>query len=450
MSYKKPLAALSVLLAALLSLAVAGPAGADTLQVRVESPNTPAGMVPLTPVPLDPLGAPVSIGGVSCAPASPAAALAAVLGSNWAVTGTSPATLQITRIMNGVDTTRITPALNAPTWSVYVSGAYTPDICSQSAADGSEVLAYPQCQGGRSLASCWMSSPLYGQTSRIGPFSTEQILSASGAPLALLATQATLNSTGGGLSVATGATFTSDEGIRAVTDDLHGTGQAALPLNALGPHTITLTGGTHVPDHMEACVTDGQDGYCGTSVPVTTPFVVTDYPSNCTTNGHDGYCGTTDTSGPVATVTNIKDKQVFKKRHGPGQVKGTLATDPNGVGGVQMRLTRTVKTKVKVKVRTRKKSRKGKRAKVKYKYKTVTHCTQWNDSQLLLRSMRRCGTKYGTWFAGEVDDPPATFSYSFALTLPAGAYVLEVKAKDQNGYIDAPATGRNVIRFTVK
>jgi hypothetical protein len=178
--------------------------------------------------------------------------------------------------------------------------------------------------------------------------------------------------------------------------------------------------------------------------------VVTNYPSDCATNGHDGNCGTPDTSGPVATVLNIKDKQVFKKKHGPGQVKGALALDPGGVGGVKLRLTRTVKTRVKVKVRTKKKSKKGKRAKVKYRYKTVTRCTQWNDSTALLQSMRKCGTKYATWFPGEVGDPPSTFSYSFAMTLPAGTYVLEVKASDENKYPDAPAPGRNVIRFTVK
>ena len=122
----------------------------------------------------------------------------------------------------------------------------------------------------------------------------------------------------------------------------------------------------------------------------------------------------------MATVTNIKDRQVFKKRHGPGQVKGTLALDPNGVGGVQMRLTRSVRTRVKVKVKTRKKAKRGRRAKVKYRYKTVTRCTQWNDSTALLQSMRRCGTKYGTWFPADVGDPVSTFSYSFAMTLPRG------------------------------
>jgi hypothetical protein len=198
------------------------------------------------------------------------------------------------------------------------------------------------------------------------------------------------------------------------------------------------------------CSTDGHDGNSGTTAVTPPPFDVGDYPAPCTTNGHDGFCGTTDTSGPVTHVTNITNKKVYKTKKGPGQVKGTIDVDPNGVGAVKLRLTRVLTTKVKVKVKTKRKKGSKKKPKTRYRYKTVKRCYAWDDDSLLLLATKKCGTKYGTWWTAELSDLRNEFSYSFAMAMPKGTYTLEVSATDEDGHVDAPAAGRNVLTFTVR
>jgi hypothetical protein len=433
-------------LAALLLLPAA--ASAVPVTVRVEAPTAAGGLVPRTSVDLDPSAQVTPAGStVTCAGDSPVAALDKATGGAWAGSGADAASFAVTKVKTGLDTSMV--LTNPPSWVAYVGAVRSAAPCTDHVPAGTEVLFYPLCAA-RKANNCWTGAPMGVRTYDTTYYPTAPETVTFGAPVTIYAAQAA-----NGQWVPTSAGLvSSDEGAPAVLSNttLRGDGIGVIQLTALGPHVVTVNAqdGSAPPSRMSVCTTDGEDGFCGTSLPVTTPFQVDNYPSDCTTNGHDGYCGTPDTSGPVATVTNIKDKQAFKKKHGPGQVKGALATDPNGVGGIQMRLTRTVTTKVKVKVKTHRKSKKGRKAKVRYKTRTVKRCTQWNDSTALLQSMKKCGTRYGTWFAADLDDPPATFSYSFAMTLPAGSYVLEVKAKDENNYIDAPATGRNVIRFTVK
>lgn len=438
------------LLAALVALLLAaGSAPAFPTTVRVESPSAVGGLLPRTAIDLNPAATvtrPGTAGDVTCAGDSPIAALDKGTGGVWTGTGADASTFAVTKIKNGLDTSMI--LVNPPSWIAFIGAVRSTAPCTDHVPANTEVLFYPLCAA-RKANNCWTGQPMAAHLFDTGNFPTTAENVTFGSPLAIYAMQAG----GGQWGPAPTALISTDEGSSVLADsNLRGDGLGYVNLQNAGPHTITVNAqdGSAPPSRLQVCSTDGGDGNCGTVRDAPPPFVVTNYPSDCFTNGHDGNCGTPDTSGPVATVTNIKDKQVFKKRHGPGQVKGTLALDPNGVGGVQMRLTRSVRTRVKVKVKTRKKAKRGKRAKVKYRYKTVTRCTQWNDATALLASMRRCGSRYGTWFPGEVGDPVSTFSYSFAMTLPAGSYVLEVKASDENRYIDAPVVGRNVIRFTVK
>jgi hypothetical protein len=441
--YKSLLAALAVLLLA------AGGASAFPTTVRVEAPASAGGLLPRTSVDLDPAATvtrPGTAGDVTCAGDSPVAALDRATGGVWSGTGADASAFTVTRIKNGLDTSMI--LVNPPSWIAYIGAVRSRAPCTDHVPANTEVLFYPLCAA-RKATNCWTGEPMAVHLFDTGNFATTAENVTFGSPLAIYAMQAG----GGQWGTTATALISTDEGSSVLSNaTLRGDGIGFINLQNAGPHTVTVNAqdGSAPPSRLAVCSTDGGDGNCGTVRDAPPPFVVTNYPSDCLTNGHDGNCGTPDTSGPVATVINIKDRQVFKKKRGPGQVKGTLALDPNGVGGVQMRLTRTVRTRVRVKVRTRKKARKGRRVKVKYRYKTVTRCTQWNDSTALLQSMRRCGTRYGTWFAADVGDPVSTFSYGFAMTLPAGSYVLEVKASDENRYIDAPAIGRNVIRFTVK
>jgi hypothetical protein len=86
--------------------------------------------------------------------------------------------------------------------------------------------------------------------------------------------------------------------------------------------------------------------------------------------------------------------------------------------------------------------------KAKKRYRTVKRCSVWDDGTALLETAK-CGVK-PKWFQGELSDLRNEFTYSFALTLPAGAYTLEVLATDENGYPDAVTPGRNVVTFTVQ
>jgi hypothetical protein len=227
-------------------------------------------------------------------------------------------------------------------------------------------------------------------------------------------------------------------------------GQGAYSFTEYGPHQVIAVAenGSRPPARLAVCVSEGNDGYCG-STKVNPPPEIPYDPSPCATNGHDGFCGTTDTSGPITHVTNITNKKIFKAKKGPGQVKGTIDVDPNGVGTVKLRLTRVVTTKVKVKVKTKAKKGSKKKPKARYRYKTVKRCSAWSDDTALLVTTKKCGAKYGKWWTADLSDLRNEFSYSFALTLPRGTYTLEVSATDEDGHVDAPAPGRNVLVFTV-
>ncbi|HWI71831.1 MAG TPA: hypothetical protein VNT55_07750 [Baekduia sp.] len=343
------------------------------------------------------------------------------------------------------------PAIVAPAtspawfWRLYVDqapvdndgGFHYEDACTSTVPTGSEVLLYQAC--GAKTLNCYTGTPLYMRVRDGGPYDiAAQTVPGRKAPIAVK----TIGDMG-----PTGATVTTDEGNASISLE-NGVlpGQTGIFFDNYGPHVIMASkgDGSRPPVRMNLCVSEGNDGFCGSTryqPPAEVPYVT---PSPCDTNGHDGLCGTTDTSGPVTHVTNITNKKVFKAKKGPGQVKGTIDVDPNGVKDVQLRLTRVVSVKTKVKVKTKKKTKKP-----KYRYKTVKRCTAWDDGTALLKSAK-CGTKYAKWFQTDLSDLRNEFSYSFAMTLPRGTYTLEVLARDENGFKDATAAGRNVLTFTVK
>lgn len=344
------------------------------------------------------------------------------------------------------------PAIQAPAtqpawyWRLFVdqsavdnglaSAAYQ-DACTTTVPPGAEVLLYQAC--GSRTTGCFTGTPLYARIRDGGPYDiAAQTVPGRKAPVVIRTI---------GDKAPTGATVTTDEGVSAVSLDSGPTyGQAQVAFTEYGPHTIMVAKGdaTRPPVRMAVCVSEGNDGFCGSTRTQAPPEIPYTTPSPCATNGHDGLCGTTDTSGPVTHVTNITNKKAFKAKKGPGQVKGTIDVDPNGVKDVQLRLTRTVTVKTKVKVKTKKKTKKP-----KYRTKTVKRCSAWDDGTLLLQTTKKCGTSAGKWFPTDLSDLRNEFSYSFAMALPRGSYVLEVLSRDENGFKDAPATGRNVLKFTV-
>jgi hypothetical protein len=385
----------------------------------------------------------------TCAATSPVAAVVAAVGATQVKTIKDPTSGQwvITSIKGLAQAPVVAPAINPPWyWRVYVdqgpvdNGANRfdqqescggPDVPA-----GSEVLVYKAC--GTSTSGCYSGTPLYLRVRQGGPYDiAAQTVPGRGAPVVVRAIADKTAAT---------ALFGTDEGVTATASAVGVTpGETAVSFTASGPHAIIVVAnnGTRPPGRMAVCVSEGNDGFCGSTRYQPPPEIVYP-PSPCATNGHDGLCGTTDTSGPVTHVTNITDKKVFKARKGPGQVTGTIDTDPNGVGAVKLRLTRVSTTRVKVKAKKTKAKKKP-----KARYKTVRRCTAWNDTTALLQTTK-CGTRYAKWFTADLSDLRDKFTYSFALTLPAGTYTLEVLATDEDGSKDPPVAGRNVLTFTVK
>jgi hypothetical protein len=385
----------------------------------------------------------------TCAATSPVAAVIAAVGATQVKTIKDPATGQwlISSIKNVAQAAVTPPAVDPPWfWRVYVdqgpvdNGAIhfnQQESCGgPEVPAGSEVLVYKAC--GTSTINCYSGTPLYLRVRQGGAYDiAPQTVPGYGAPVVVRAIADKTTAT---------ALFGTDEGVTATSSAVGVTpGETAVSFTNPGPHSIIVVAnnGTRPPGRMAVCVSEGNDGYCGSTRYVPPPDIVYP-PSPCATNGHDGLCGTPDTSGPVTHVTNITNKKVFKAKKGPGKITGTIDTDPNGVQDVKLRLTRVVTTKVKVKAKKTKSKKKA-----KTKYKTVKRCTAWNDTTALLATAK-CGTKYAKWFTADLSDLRDQFTYSFAMTLPAGVYTLEVSASDENLTKDAPAAGRNVLVFTVK
>jgi hypothetical protein len=387
----------------------------------------------------------------TCGADSPVAALVTLLGPAQVRTVKDPVSgLWRISAVKGLTEPPVQAPATAPAWywRLYVdqapvdngANAYThQDTCTTAIpAERAEVLLYQAC--GAKTATCYPGSPLYMRIRDGGPYDVApQTVPGRKAPV-VVRTLADLKPVG--------ATVTTDEGASSISLD-NGPlfGQTSVPFENPGPHQVMASkgDGSRPPARLSVCVSEGNDGFCGSTKNQPPPEVPYVTPSPCESNGHDGLCGSTDTSGPVTHVSNIINKKAFRARKGPGQVKGTIDVDPNGVKDVQLRLTRTVTVKTRVKVKTKKKSKKP-----RYRTRTVKRCSAWDDATLLLKTTKSCGVRSGAWFQTDLSDLRNEFTYSFAMTLPRGSYVLEVLARDENGFKDVTAKGRNVLTFTVK
>lgn len=435
------------------TITVAASARADSV-VRVETPAQAQSFAALVDrVAAAPSG-PVAVADESghtatCDQASPIAALVSVVPRSdltFAIAGDG--TVAITSI-KGVSSAVTPPAAPVFSWAAMGDEHVVADLCHGRVPDGTEALFLPRCLSSSPVAQpkCFTQGALYVRVAGNSPYVLGPVTVAGyKADVPINVVQAPL--VGSSVEVTLSALVSTDEGLQVTSNDVHREGVATVRFSAQGPHAVRATQAGWVPARAQLCVSEGNDGYCGSTRVGSPPEIPYVNPSPCDTNGHDGFCGTPDTSGPVTHVTNITDKKVFKARKGPGQVKGTIDVDPNAVKDVGLRLTRTVSIKTKVKVKARK--RKGRKAKARYKVKTVKRCSAWNGDTLLLTTTKKCGPAAGRFFEADLSDLRNEFAYSFALTLPRGSYTLEVVARDENGFKDAPAPGRNVLKFTVK
>jgi hypothetical protein len=183
-------------------------------------------------------------------------------------------------------------------------------------------------------------------------------------------------------------------------------GKARVTLDKSGTQDFKATRAASIRSNkVSVCVADGDDGTCGTTrppdaapaptPPASAPFV--------------------DRAAPLARLTGIAEGQRFAAGEGPRELKGS-APDPSGLVAVKLRLTRRYRG----------------------------DCQYYSARRERLRDAP-CGRSF--WF--KVGDQPE-FSYLLPSALPAGRYVLDVKAIDKRFNRDETLQrGRNRVVFTV-
>jgi hypothetical protein len=457
------LIAVPVALVATLSVAAASaPAAFVKVRVETNTANVVHGFVDRTPVTI-PANAPafqIPDDSAATPPETHACPAASPLGAIMSVPNlqvsatylTATSSFALTKVKSFPGTFATKP----PTWEIWVGGKKeTGDLCRPLTGDDEfrEVLAFLRCDplnsAPRPNENCFPATynPLKLRIDTVGDWAPIETYVTQGA----VKVQVMTAESGGGQHPTTTATVGTDENIREVqVDQRFQDGTASVPFTNPGDHIVYARDAFGIPDRISVCSSNGADGFCGNPYKPPPDFTPPDGP--CDTNGHDGRCGTVDTTGPPVEVNNIKQNQVFKPKKGPTGVNGitNFAIDPNGLRDVQLRLTRVVTQKVKVKPKKKKRKGKASKRRPKVRYRKVKSCTYWSDATLLFERAKRCGAAGGRWFQADLSDLRDTFTYDFALRLPKGTYLLEVQAADENGSLDPPTPGRNVLKFVVK
>ena len=182
-------------------------------------------------------------------------------------------------------------------------------------------------------------------------------------------------------------------------------GVAAVTFSARGERSVRATKTNRAPSELEpVCVSDGADGFCGTTKPGDPAPPATVAPP------------APDRAAPQASVFGITEKQVFGRAGAPRELKGTVTADPSGLHAVKLRLTRRY------------------RGRCWYFSKKADGFTR-----------TRCGRS----FALKIGDR-ADWSYLLPERLGPGRYVLDVVAIDKAFNRDPLARGRNRLVFFVR
>lgn len=309
----------------LLALGAAAPAAAATVDVRVEGQAST--LLPLTTVTPPATSEPHT----GCSADSAANALNTAVKGNW---DGQPFTQTILGETHKFD--------NSDYWALWVfrGGRYqvANGICDEKLSAGEELLAAYQVSGpAPDYANVYFPMWLEGVPATVAPAQ----------PFTVTVAQTACDTAGclpgeGRRVVRSGATVTAG----AVTATSGADGRATLSLNARGPVGLraTATGGTPTATKT-VCVTDGADGYCGTSAPGAPPKPAPggDGPPaiGCQTTGDDGLCGTPDRRPAHARITGIREQQKFRRAKAPREITATVDEDPSGLHMVKLALTRS-------------------------------------------------------------------------------------------------------------
>ncbi len=375
----------------LIGLTVVGgaPSVAQAVEVTVRVEGQNQTLVPRTTVTV-PTVAPTPNGSDACAGGSVGAALWAATGGNW--NGTYYAGFGDYLVTSIAGESYTYPDPNS--WETWINGKSAYGTCSSPVQPGDDVLML--------VTRCEMDSNYICTNPPVLPLElTAPTTAAPGVPVTV-SVQRIAND--GTKTAASGAAVTAGSDSATTAGD----GSAAITLNQRGPVTLKATLSGSVRDARNLCVTDGADGYCGTTAAagVTPPpaadagVAATGTP--CVTSGRDGRCGTKDTTQPWSHLVSPKHGASFRRGAAPRTLSGTIEADGSGIAKVELRLTR----------------------------RSGRTCQRYSDIAERFVRMARCGAERGTWFSvGDRQD----WSYLLPQALAAGRYVLDVRVTDKAG-----------------
>lgn len=404
-------------LVVLAAFAAPSSASAVTVTVRAESP-TGGTVIPAKSVET---GSGTFVkNGVTCSRTSVAGALEVATSGSWDGAVDPTYGQQIDTILGETHTFS-----SGRYWSVYVADQPTQTgNCDPVLSGGEEVLFAVACAG--ATTGCYADGPLNltGVPARVAP----------GASFTVTVQQSQYDANYNySTTPSSGATVTA----AGQTSTTGPTGTAAVSTTQRGPVVVRATKGSYVPESATVCVTDGADGFCGTSAPgggsgsgtTTTPASTTPTPaatSGPVTAAPIAAPSAPDKTAPRGRISGLRSS--YAAGQGPKTLTGTITEataggarrpDQSGLKSVSLRLTRKV----------------GRR------------CTMFSFTRERFVKAK-CGADNGRFYVVGKD---AKFSYLLPSRLGPGRYVLDVLAQDNAGNKDLKRVlGANRVAFTVR
>jgi hypothetical protein len=387
---------LAVACMALAPLAQAGTPAAVTVRVLGPAPNYET-LTALTVVKTT--STPVTRYGGSCSGTSAAGALELGTKGDWE--GTWNSEFNDYEVVS-VDGHAYPFGAGLPYWSFWLNNKEaTTGICEAELEPGEQVLFFPSC---------------YGEEGK-RPECEPDVLGIEAPTTAEVGKPVTVTveryNAKGERSPATGATVSGG----GTSAEANFEGHATLTFSGDGSDALRATGAggeraPAVPGEAVVCVHEGNDGTCGT--PGTTNILPFQTPASSV-----GSTKGAPYTGPyalVAALTGISDGHVYPRGDGPRVLSGTVSTHAS-VTSIALRLRRTYRGR----------------------------CWAYNGSSERLQRVR-CSK--GSFF--QISSGGDSFSYLLPARLPAGRYVLDVKATDSAGNRTALDRGSSRIVFYVR
>ncbi len=188
-------------------------------------------------------------------------------------------------------------------------------------------------------------------------------------------------------------------GGQTVTTGANGTASLSFAVRGLADVRASKAGEVRSASET-VCVTDGADGFCGTTKPGDPAAAPAGTPAPAVA---------ADIGVPLGTLGSIEEQQRFARGKAPRELRGAVDGEASGIKDIRLRLTR----------------RDGKR------------CERYDGGRERWVRMTRCGAQNGTFFSVGDRTP---WSYLMPQALTKGRYVLDTQVVDRAGNVTRGAT----------